>query len=396
MRLSDADKSKIIFPLSPSRVIKFDRCPKSLALSKLNKVSYVAVPARVGQLVHQIVRELIVKMRLCEEKNKEMLEIIMDPIKERYQTSPYFKQLEYYFRRIVYGCGFWELFESDLATNSLCTEERIAVTSTGEAVDFMDKDAYYRGIVDMRYIKRGHLTVIDHKTGFSKFVYLDTVQLPMYAYLVSKKMKYLGKRALTGATVKIYKIAEDTTYERTMSMDQVEDVKHTLDEIVQNMYDSSFDAEPTIGNCLWCGVRSLCEEYQGLLRYYGVDELTEEILSDIIRSMVLHQSEYTKLREFAKDYFRETMSELQVDEKKYGYNPNPKVKFEVKDKKGFIEALLNLGYNEDYVWKNLSVKSALVNRAEKVLPRRILLRYGDYKAESSLDLKGYAPGGEDE
>jgi DNA helicase-2/ATP-dependent DNA helicase PcrA len=132
----------------------------------------------------------------------------------------------------------------------------------GAEVEFLFplKGRNVKGFIDrLERTPEGHYVVVDFKTGSSmesKNTIKDNIQMNVYCLAVQNKFGQLPERA------SLLYLKKGKTVDYTPDPENVEMQQAKLAEIVEQVLNESFDAQPSHAACLFCGYHELCGEME--------------------------------------------------------------------------------------------------------------------------------------
>ena len=385
--ISREEREKLVYPISNSRIDTFDRCPKKFYLQRSCKINIATLPMEIGVIVHGILHNIIMRILTMlkppiPDVTKEMYGLLMEETFKAYAYHPKFPNFSIYLRTIQNGYAFRELMQLvfEGTVDDVKSELKVAINGFGQAVPFDDKSVWARGIIDLLVLRGDTCYIIDHKTGFSKYDYINKFQLNMYALLVFAQYPHIKK-----FVAKIYKMNEDSLYSKDLHIDEVNNSILELKDWEQRMMDSRFEAQVDVEKCCECGVRPLCPEFKELLRFAEITDETQ--VPRVLETFLAHDAEASRLKAFLNSYFKSTHSQLSLKEKTYGLFPE-KLSLEITDVSAAIVYLIKLGWPKDKIYHNLSVLREAKDFLKKNLSEPELRSIARYKSERNVVLNG--------
>jgi len=204
----------------------------------------------------------------------------------------------------VRGEDFWEIAsrtpDSNLPSvgDLVFVEEKIAIDENEELCDFWDKNALYRGVIDLAIVNDDDLLLIDHKTSpriLPDGEIIENTQLLSYAYLMLKKGDFenitIGIHYPRYNLIKKFKVSKEAINKAW---------KNVLYSIYEHEHRDTFPAQPG-GECSFCGYSDLCESE----RKEELPEVTAETISDVVKEQILLANRASVLMKQLKEYVAE-------------------------------------------------------------------------------------------
>jgi hypothetical protein len=375
------ERERMLYPLSHSKIQRFKSCPAQFKRMYELRIPHATVPMWVGNVVHEILHHVVLTML----REKRCLEEILTVIEEAYKSHELWSNLKFYFRQIRNSIVFQQTLVEVLDTSaSVGMEEKIAFNFQGKVTDFDAEDAYFRGVLDLSCILNGTPYILDYKSGFGKTDYIENEQLDRYALLFLTKHPEFSE-----IKVKVWKLNEDAIYAKSKTTADVQNTFIKLREVEQEMLNSSFPERPArFADCFSCPVTKTCAVYSAATHCYGVTEVSDDTVPELLKAMLLHQQEYKRMADLLKIYFEKTGKHLSIDGKKYGFVPEDDWEVDVTDVRLFTEKALSLGFSKDYIWKQLSPTSAIKNMVKKQVPRTEWGAMFSHKLKAKIILAG--------
>jgi len=198
-------------------------------------------------------------------------------------------------------------------------EEKLAVDANHNPVDFDDKNAYFRGIVDLLEIDGNVATIIDYKTQFNILNDEDmnnNKQLSRYCWLVSKHFPQIDR-----FIVKIFFARYGATRSSTRGLGDITKTGVELDMSIQAIEKTeTWEAIPS-DVCLYCGYSDSCPFVNG---EEDVEELSDVIIGEeeaqeVARSLVAMKERVKRLNRSLRSYCAENGNVMVSDDYSYGF-----------------------------------------------------------------------------
>ena len=173
--------------------------------------------------------------------------------------------------------GFKERMEAFARRNpikAVYTEKRLAVTKNWKQCGFFDKEAYFRGVVDLSiHVKANDLVIIDHKTGGGDGgIRVYSSQLNSY-----KPLFHHGLVSVNGAQSGIHFIrAQDVQMGQYSTRSEIEgklvkELEWEISGAVARVEELGFFKHIAGPYCKWCDYASVCKSKQKFLKPLELD-----------------------------------------------------------------------------------------------------------------------------
>lgn len=193
--------------------------------------------------------------------------------------------------------------------NLVDTEEMMAVkqdhTGSWITCDWDDKDAYFRGKIDVLYIdKEGYGVYVDHKTQMNIESDSGTTQMRQYGFLVMRSYPQLkGVRAIIHyADPSLNFMAKAVTFTKEDVREAEADIRNQID-VIEGRED--FDESITGAQCNYCSLKDSCPTLNNLPPSKKVivsAQEASEAAGAIYALEILLKDKKKQLQNFCKQY----------------------------------------------------------------------------------------------
>jgi hypothetical protein len=139
---------------------------------------------------------------------------------------------------------------------SLAVEQKLGVAWNMRAVDFWDKEVWFRGKIDVNVINGNKAYIADFKTGNSK--YEDPFELATNAVLL--KAKYSGLTRICGSYIWLKENRVGELHDLSDVTKTWAEMKRLMGEIEEKKKSGQWDKTKS-GLCGWCSVHD-CEHWR--------------------------------------------------------------------------------------------------------------------------------------
>lgn len=250
-------------PWSFSKIETADSCPAQFQHKHMLKSAAAAKTSdtKVGTAAHSILERRIVGKPHAAAK-KEALD-------ETQLTSQELESLRLLEDRIDTFLRKFDVFCKTQGVTKVLVECEWAFTADYKKTGFWDKDAFFRGKLDLGALTRDNdLILLDHKSGFAKDIKRDIKkkqQLQSYAVL-----GLVNEPNIAGVRSGIHFLQGDE--DKAIQWTDYVDATRIRDVFVPWLYTrinetaaslEPFPAKPNLRwPCEWCGYQALCKEFQ--------------------------------------------------------------------------------------------------------------------------------------
>ena len=193
--------------------------------------------------------------------------------------------------------------------NLVDTEEMLAVkqdaTGSWIACEWDDKDAYFRGKIDILYIDdEGYGVYVDHKTQMNIEKDSGTLQMRQYAFLVMRTYPQLkGVRAIIHyADPSLNFMGKAVTFSKEDIRDAEKEIKNQID-VIEGI--TEYEESITGAQCNFCSIKDACPTLKNLPPSKKVivsAQEASEAAGSIYALDIKLKDMKTQLRKFCKQY----------------------------------------------------------------------------------------------
>ena len=263
---------------SISKMKVFQKCPLQFLLKYILKIK---VPAEVGGREDSLAADVgssghrILELIMLEETLPDAFAITKREFVPSKLTEQQWVDLVENMEMSV--TNFKERMDNFARRNpikTVYTEKRLAVTKDWKQCGFFDKEAFFRGVVDLSiHVKANDLVIIDHKTGGGDGgIRVYSSQLNSY-----KPLFHHGLVGVNGAQSGIHFIrAQDVQMGQYSPRSEIEgklvkELEWEISGAVAKVEELGFFKHIAGPYCKWCDYASVCKSKQKFLKPLELD-----------------------------------------------------------------------------------------------------------------------------
>jgi len=282
-------EGKLRFAYSFSRIGVYDACPKKFEFQVIKKLKPKTMPpfVLVGGVVHRFIERYLLhcKGNDVESDFGSAPKLIEGTFAESKELSQrYFDEVESICMKFVRNHKYDRDYTAGI-------EMRMALDIFGNSVQWMDKNVFMRGIIDMLRKHSQKVEITDWKTGFS--TEYDPFQLKLYALMLS--YLYPGTEQFD---VYLQFIRQGVVKGETFYPDEIDKFKTQLRTVIKKIEtDTEFKPKPGAA-CAYCSFYDQCPAGQEEVKIIG----SEDQARIAVEQIAFQERKVQDMKESLKNY----------------------------------------------------------------------------------------------